>query len=151
MAGVKRSKRMAVVVDISQRELNELAEHLGKQQSQLEQEHQKLQQLNEYNNEYVESLKAVRHTHVQAIQRQRSFIERMNLACKQQQGMIDQLQSHCDTTLERWNLQSQKTKKLEELVERYQHEEQQQQDKAEQNQIDDLVTQRISQRISSSE
>lgn len=139
----KRSKRMAVVVDLTQRELDQIVQRLGQQQDQFAGEQEKLQQLESYTKEYIESINGIRTTSVDKIQSQRSFIGRMHLACKQQTEMVSKLQEGCDATLQQWQLQSQKLKKIQELVSSYQGEEEKSLDKAEQNMIDDLVTQRI--------
>lgn len=139
----KRSKRMAVVVDLTQKELDQIVQRLGQQQDQFAGEQEKLQQLESYTKEYIESINGIRTTSVDKIQSQRSFIGRMHLACKQQTEMVSKLQEGCDATLQQWQLQSQKLKKIQELVSSYQEEEEKSLDKAEQNMIDDLVTQRI--------
>ncbi len=147
---VLRSKRLGVVLNLNRQELDKISEQLAKQQESLQQEQGKLEQLKNYRDDYMESVRALKHTNVQQIQSQRSFIERMQLACEQQQNMVAKVNEHCEAIMLLWQQQSQKLKKMEELVERYQREEQALVDKQEQKLIDDLSTQKASRRMSSS-
>ncbi|MCV6615216.1 MAG: flagellar export protein FliJ [Cellvibrionaceae bacterium] len=138
----KRAKRFAVVVELNQAELDQIAQQLAEQEQRLLQERAKYQQLEDYKNDYFASINAVASTNIQALQRQRSFVERMDVACRQQQGLIDELQTQRQSVVELWQQQQQKVEKLQELLQQYQQQEQREADIAEQKMIDDLVTQR---------
>ncbi|MBB6523470.1 flagellar export protein FliJ [Pseudoteredinibacter isoporae] len=144
-----RSKRLEVVLNLNQQDLDKISEQLAKQQENLQQEQLKLGQLKDYRDDYMNSVRALKHTNVQQIQSQRGFIQRMQMACDQQQAMVAKVNEHCEAIMQLWQQQSQKLKKLEELIERYQQEEQLMIDKQEQKLIDELSTQKASRRMSS--
>jgi len=143
---LKRSKRLAPVLELADRELQQSASRLGALQQQLDGERQKLQQLEDYSQDTLNLIEANRHTNVDTLMRQRGFVERMGQACRQQSQAIAQIQKMADDALQQWQLKSQKLEKLGELVERYRQEEQQQVDKQEQAMLDDLSSLRFRKR-----
>ncbi|GAA6153285.1 flagellar export protein FliJ [Pseudoteredinibacter isoporae] len=143
-----RSKRLELVRNLNQQDLDNISEQLAKQRETLQGEQEKLQQLQGYRDDYMDSVRNLKHTNVQQMQSQRSFIQRMHMACEQQQAMVAKVNEHCEAIMHVWQQQSQKLKKLEELIERYQREEQAFADQQEQKLIDELSTQKASRRTS---
>lgn len=143
---LKRSKRLAPVLELADRELQQAASRLGALQQQLDGERQKLQQLQDYSQDTLDLIDGNRQTHVDTLMRQRGFVERMGQACRQQSQAIAQIQKMVDDALQHWQLKSQKLEKLRELVDRYHQEEQQQMDKQEQAMLDDLTSLRFHKR-----
>lgn len=145
---VARSKRLVVVLNLQQQELDKISQQLSQQQDQLQQEQAKLTELECYRNDYMDSIRALKQADVQQIQRQRNFILRMQMACEQQGAMVNKVEEHCQAIMNLWQQHSQKLNKLEELIEGYKKEEQALVDKQEQKLVDELSTQKASRRMS---
>lgn len=145
---VARSKRLLVVLNLQQQELDKVSQQLSQHQDQLQQEQTKLTELESYRNDYLNSIRALKHADVQQIQRQRNFVLRMQMACDQQGAMVDKVDEHCQAIMNLWQQQSQKLGKLNELIERYKKEEQAVVDQQEQKLIDELSTQKAAKNIS---
>ncbi|WP_299978179.1 flagellar export protein FliJ [uncultured Pseudoteredinibacter sp.] len=143
-----RSKRLAIVLSLNQKELDAISQQLSHHKEKLSEEQEKLSQLEGYRNDYLDSVRSLKQTDVQSMQRQRSFIQRMQQACDQQGAMVDKVNEHCEAIMDLWHQQSQKISKLEELIARYMKEEQAAVDKEEQKLIDELSTQKASRRMS---
>ncbi|WP_299774342.1 flagellar export protein FliJ [uncultured Pseudoteredinibacter sp.] len=143
-----RSKRLAIVLSLNQKELDTIGQQLSQHQEKLAQEQDKLSQLESYRDEYLSSVRSLRQTDVQSMQRQRNFIQRMQLACDQQGAMVQKVNEHCEAIMELWHQQNQKISKLEDLIARYLKEEQALVDQQEQKLIDELSTQKASRRMS---
>ncbi len=145
---VARSKRLLVVLNLQQQELDKVSQQLSQHQDQLQQEQTKLTELESYRNDYLNSIRALKHADVQQIQRQRNFVLRMQMACDQQGAMVDKVDEHCQAIMNLWQQQSQKLGKLNELIERYKKEEQAVVDQQEQKLIDELSTQKAAKKVS---
>src|SRR5690606_9136949 len=87
MASPKRSQRLQIVLQLAQRKEDEAQQELLQAQARLQQEQDKLTQLQQYQGEYLDNLKAQTGRQMSAMQYQAmtQFVSRLSVAISEQQ------------------------------------------------------------------
>jgi len=140
---MKRSSRIAVVLDIERRQEEALARTFEQSRMRLDTEKQKLSELERYYDEYSQQFQArtqcIRAAEINA---SREFLQQMNLVKQQQGGQIAMAERAQDDAMKAWHGQHLKYVNLQKLVAKIRADETALEDKQEQKLIDDWVTQR---------
>ncbi|RYY74709.1 MAG: flagellar export protein FliJ [Gammaproteobacteria bacterium] len=142
-----RSKRMQVVLTLTERSEQEAADKLGKFTAQVEAESEQLRQLNEYADQYLHAYGARKvAVRPQELIAYSGFIQRLAEARKEQQARLERMQLQLERYRQAWRIAHQKTESIKELILRLQHDENLLQDKKLQKELDELVGQAYSRR-----
>lgn len=141
-----RSKRLAVVLDLAEREKEEATQAFEKARRYCLEEEQKLVQLEAYYADYQNSFASASSMHVQQLIKQRSFLEQLAQAKRQQQGAIRTAQLNLEAKRQAWQKSHLKHKNMAELIARYRAEEDAVLDKKEQKMLDEWFQQTRAQR-----
>lgn len=142
-----RAKRMQVVLTLAERNEQQAGQQLSQFTLQVDAEAEQLRQLDEYAEQYLKTY-SERKTAVrpQELIAYSGFIQRLGLACKEQQARLDRLQIQLERYRQAWRIARQKTESIKELIVRLQHEENALVDKRLQKEMDELVGQAYSRR-----
>lgn len=145
---MKKSQRMQVLVDLSQRKEEEVAKALAKDQARLQHDQQKLQELVDYAAQYDEQRNLLGLSPYLTTNYQH-FVTRLQQAIKQQEQQVKRSQQQVNMALKRWQDARAKTKGMDWLKEKSIHEEVAFADKQEQKQIDELSNRAFFERMRS--
>lgn len=145
---MKKSERMQVLVDISQRKEEEVAKLLAKDQARLQQDQQKLQELKEYADQYDQQRNLLGLSPYLTTNYQH-FVERLQQAIQQQAMQVKRSQQQVNMSLKRWQDARAKTKGMDWLKDKSVQEEVAAADKQEQKQIDEFASRMFFERMRS--
>lgn len=136
-----KSKRLAIVLELAEREKDQAAQAFEQARQQYAQEEQKLAQLDDYYQDYARSFTSTKTLRVEDLVKQRSFLQQLSQAIQQQQGLLRTVQNALEEKRKVWQKSHVKHKNLAELIERYRAEEQTVADKKEQKMLDEWFQQ----------
>jgi flagellar protein FliJ len=140
-----RAKRLQVVAYLAERNEQEAARQLNRQQLQVSVEEQQLRELDAYAAQYLHTYSArkvdVRPHELIAFS---GFIQRLGEACKEQQAKLERLYKVRDTLQQIWQRAHHKHESIKELILRLAREENLLVDKRVQKELDELVSQQYS-------
>lgn len=136
-----RSKRLAVVLDLAEREKDQATQEFELARQQCLQEEQKLTQLIDYYRDYQQSFAAKKSLRVEELIKQRSFLDQLAQAQKQQQALIRSAQANLETKRAAWQKSHMKHKNLAQLINRYRVQEELALSKKEQKMLDEWFQQ----------
>lgn len=145
---MKKSERMQVLVDISQRKEEEVAKLLAKDQARLQQDQQKLQELKEYADQYDQQRNLLGLSPYLTTNYQH-FVERLQQAIQQQAMQVKRSQQQVNMSMKRWQDARAKTKGMDWLKDKSVQEEVAAADKQEQKQIDEFASRMFFERMRS--
>ena len=145
-----RSKRMKVVLTLTERSEQEAGEKLSKFTAQVEAEGEQLRQLDEYANQYLNAYSSRKiAVKPQELIAYSGFIQRLAEARKEQQARLERMKLQLERYRQEWRIAHQKTESIKELIVRLQQEENLLSDKRLQKELDELVGQAYSRRENS--
>lgn len=140
-----RSSRMAIVLNLAQKEEENAAQSLNIARQQLLSEQEQLQQLDDYRNQYLADYSvSSAPRNAQQLINYSSFIQRIDQLKLEQSQKVERAERVVVKAQTVWQQLYQKRKSIADLIERYKVEEQLAIDKKLQKEIDDLTTQRFS-------
>lgn len=148
MAAVKKSQRMKVVLDQAERNEQAALEQMTASLRYLDDQKTQLESLKEYHTQYMSDMNHGKGSVLSVAQLQSNlhFVNQIDLAIQQQQTVVDQAQKVFDISKEKWSALHQKTKGLNDLIERYKDQERVLADKQEQKQLEDALQARLARR-----
>lgn len=143
MASPKRSQRLQIVLQLAQQKEEAAQQELLQAHTRLQREQDKLVQLQQYQAEYVDNLKAQTGRQMSALQYQTmtQFISRLSVAISEQRRQIQMVGMAMERVEAKWRELYQKRQKMGELIERYKMEEAREQDLREQKLLDEASLQ----------
>jgi flagellar FliJ protein len=136
-----KSKRLAIVLELAEREKDQAAQAFEQARQQYAQEEQKLAQLEDYYQDYARSFTSTRTLRVEDLVKQRSFLQQLSQAIQQQQGLLQTVKNAVEQKRQAWQKSHVKHKNLADLITRYRAEEQAVTDKKEQKMLDEWFQQ----------
>jgi len=140
---VKRAKRMQSIAGLAKNKEQNAARLLGQKQQFLEQQCERLKELESYREEYARKFQSHSSLGLDArrMNEYRVFLEKLNMAIVQQREHITQATGDCDICQKSWMNTRIHSKALDKVVDRFKIEEMKQQDKREQNELDERAIQ----------
>lgn len=141
----QRSKRLAVVLMLAEKEEQAAAARLGEQQGALEGEQQQLAQLEDYREQYVLDYKQLRTGATpQALMSYSGFLQRLSEAVAGQEQRLIQVRQLVELRRAEWQEKYHRRRSMQELIERLKREEDSVQEQRLQRELDDMAAQRFS-------
>lgn len=143
---MNRSNRLKIVEKLAKQREDQAAQALGQIRQQIEVETNRLDELVNYRQEYLDYLdkEAVNGISMQQWRRTQGFIDQLADLMVRQQSALHQWQQREQQVLEKWQLLYQRRKNIGQFIEKISIEEVIAADKQEQKQLDELVNQRFS-------
>lgn len=135
---MKRSQRIQKLVELSQKKEDNVARLLARQNAKVEQEKQKLEQLQEYASQY-ESERNLLGLSPYLVTNYQHFVSRLEQAVQQQKGAISQSEHQATQAQQQWLAARAKTKSMDLVKDKHVKQEQQAEDKLEQRQSDEFT------------
>jgi len=134
-----RSRRLQVVLDLTEREEQQALQIWGELQQKLQHENEQKQQLETYSHEYQQMISSPSQTAMKAgqVHNALGFIGQIGRAISTQQQQITLLQKKADAAQKNYLTLHGKVKALQDLIERLEQEAAQAADKEEQKQTDE--------------
>lgn len=148
MSSPKRSQRLQIVLQMAERKEEEAQQELLQAQARVQREKDKLAQLQQYQGEYMNNLKAQTGRQISAMQYQAmtQFINRLSVAIGEQRRQVQMVTMALERVQEKWRQLYQKRKKMGEFIERCRMDEAREQDKREQRMLDEASQQMAARR-----
>lgn len=141
---MKKSQRMNSVIKLTGREEQQQAELFGKQRQYCEAQRQKLNELQQYYQDYSARLAEPGvHCDLQRMQDNRLFISKLAKAIDVQKGQVNQAESALENQRRKWLASRQRNMSVEKLQQRYADDEQRESHRQEQIQADEMSAQRF--------
>lgn len=135
---MKRSLRIQKLVELSQKKEDTVAQLLARQKAKVEQEKQKLLQLEEYASQY-ESERNLLGLSPYLVTNYQHFVSRLEQAMQQQKGAIKQSEQQANLAQQQWLTARAKTKSMDLVKDKHVKQEQLVEDKQEQRQSDEFA------------
>lgn len=145
---MKRSERMDVVQQVASRNEREHAERVAAAQRHLREMEEKHSALEKYRGEYEAGFQARSRAgfDVAAVRDYQAFLARLGEALTAQAQLVDQARVALDKVRAQWREAAQRAHVVDSLAERWQNEESRAADRRDQNETDELSSQRAAQR-----
>lgn len=138
-----RSKRIAIVIELAQKEQDNAAQRFQQMTQLCEAQKQKLAELEQYYAFYEQrSMTFAAGVRASQLSQSRSFLGQLNLAIQQQQQQLSLVEQNVVEAQKSWHTCYLKVQSLQELQQRYQKEEAAERDRREQKVMDEWVSQR---------
>ncbi len=136
---MKKSSRMQPVVKVAEGREQQAARHLGESQAALTQDQQRLDELKEYRRDYEQRFLASGALGMGAARMEdyRKFLHNLGRAIEQQVQMVERSAALVEQQRQRWFVTRGKAQALDNVVSRYQAEEQRDADRREQLEQDE--------------
>lgn len=139
-----RAQRMQVVLTLAVRQEDEAAQKLSQFREQLAQEERQLVELQDYAAQYLHAQGNLRQGVVASeLINYSSFINRVNLACRDQESKVERYKQLMDNLQQQWRVKHQKRKSIEDLIDRMKREDDHLLDKRLQKEMDELSSQQL--------
>ncbi len=134
-----KSERLKPVQRINESREKDAAKALGHSVQSLQQQEQRLAELQQYREEYDRQIQELGANGVVAsrLQQMQSFLHNLNLAIKQQQQIVEAARHEREQKRHSWQQAHGKTQVMDKVIERYQVDEQYQANKREQKENDE--------------
>lgn len=145
---MKKSERMQVLVNLSQRKEDEVAKALAKDQARLQHDQQKLQELKDYAAQYDQERNLLGLSPYLTTNYQH-FVSRLQQAIQQQDQQVKRSQQQVTMSMKRWQNARAKTKGMDWLKDKSVREELNIESKQEQKQIDEFANRAFFERMRS--
>jgi flagellar FliJ protein len=142
---MKKSKRMQTVNSIAERDEREQADKFSKSQRHYEAQKNKLAELKQYYQEYVDASRNSRDEFldINRLQESRAFMAKLATAITQQHEIVCKTELAMNTARKHWMDCRRRAMSMQKLTERYVHQELCEADANEQRIADDLSSQRF--------
>jgi len=136
---MKKSSRLQPVVKVAENREQQAAKALGDSQAALQQAEQRLTELKQYREEYIQRFHAAGAAGMAAAQMgdYQKFLHKLAMAIEQQAQIVVQTSGVVEQKRQAWFQTRGKTKMLNNVVSRYQAKEQRDTDRKEQNEQDE--------------
>lgn len=136
---MNKSKRFQSVVKVAAARERQAATALGDAQSSLQSQLAKLEELKRYQDDYLQQFQRTGALGVEArrIEDYRAFLDKLRLAIEQQQSIVTEAKLAVEERKQQWFSSRSKQKTYDNVMERYQHEEQRQEERREQKDTDE--------------
>ena len=133
------SKRLHPVRRVAESREQKAARHMGESHKHLLAEEAKLTQLRQYHIEYLQRFEdaAKRGLSSAQLQEYRAFLDKLDDAIRQQEGVVQAHKHEHDSKKDNWRQSHNRTQALNKVVDRYQRQELQSADRQEQKESDD--------------
>jgi len=143
---MKRSVRLAIVLDLAQRKEDDALSKLKQAQENVHLNQQQLDQLVEYQAEYHQKIRAISHGRINLSQYQTSqhFLFQLGQAIVQQQAKVNFCQQELDAYREQWLQLHLKKKGMNRYILQCRKQELIEEDKREQKEMDEFSSQQFS-------
>ena len=141
-----KSQRLKVVLELAERNEQASMEVLSRKRQYRDQQQEQLEHLQSYHVQYVHDMKKgmAGSQNVSNLQANLQFMNQVDIAIQQQEGVTENAQNAFNLALEEWKALHQKTKGMTDLITRYKNEELLLAEKKAQKQIeDDLQARRL--------
>lgn len=136
---VKRSQRMAIVLQMAERAEEAAARQLEQSRSQVAQAQQQLQQVEEYQKDYTQALNQPKAgVSAYAMINDRRFLEQLHLVCQSQMAQIHQLSEQEARCLRNWQQCYQRRRNIVQLIDKLKQNESALLEKQLQKEMDEL-------------
>lgn len=136
---IKRSQRMAVVLQMAERAEETAAKQLEQSRAQVAQAEQQLQQVEDYQQEYLQELNRPKSgVSAYAMINDRRFLEQLHRACQAQMAQIRLLRDQEERSLRNWQQCYQRRRNIEQLIARLRQDENALLEKQLQKELDEL-------------
>ena len=137
-----RAKRFVPLVKLAENKEQAAAIALGVCNQQLQQSLTQLEQLKQYRNEYLQQLNSGSYQGMDArmLKTYREFITSLDSAIKQQNMQLAESRKQFDSQKQRWLHEHQRKRVMQVTVEKYNHAQQRDRDRREQNALDEYAT-----------
>ncbi|MCC4274602.1 flagellar export protein FliJ [Marinomonas communis] len=145
---MKKSERMQVLVNLSQRKEDEVAKALAKDQARLQHDQKKLQELKDYAAQYDQERNLLGLSPYLTTNYQH-FVNRLQQAIQQQDQQVKRSQQQVTMSMKRWQNARAKTKGMDWLKDKSVREELNIESKQEQKQIDEFANRAFFERMRS--
>ncbi len=121
-----RSERLKPIQRLNESRENDAARALGHSVQTLQQQTQRLSELQQYRDEYDRKIQELGQNGVIAsrLQQMQSFLNNLNLAIAQQQGIVEQAQRQQEQQRHSWQRAHNKSQVMDNVAERYRRDEQ---------------------------
>lgn len=141
---MKKSQRLKIIVDLNATDEKKALEALGKAQRKKQQLQAKLEELQQYQQDYKIKFQAISETGVNINQllEFRAFISKLELAIEGQKKAVLELEEEVSFVRKTWERKHQKTKSLQKVCDTALEEEVKMEDKREQKEQDDQASSR---------
>ncbi|MCK5830108.1 MAG: flagellar export protein FliJ [Methylococcales bacterium] len=136
---MKRPQRLKVIVDLNAEKEKKMLETLGGVQRNKQESQAQLENLQQYQQEYLDKYKALSEAGMSIAQllEFRSFVDKLEKAAEEQRIMILDLEHEAILARKQWEMQHQKTNSLEKVYDLAIADEKKKEEKREQNEQDD--------------
>lgn len=134
-----RSNRISKIFDIAKIEEKKTCETMGRAQRSLDEEIERLRELESYRSSYTAQFNTQRLTNSARWQDYQNFLERIEKAVATQKAQILIGEESRDAHRRRWMLERRKVESLERVVSRYRKAEENDRNRQSQKRLDDLV------------
>lgn len=139
----KRSQRIAVVVDLAQRDEDKLADAFTQAKLAVQTAHAQLTDLNQYYQGYIDRFKQqTQGLRASDLINSRAFLQQLSVAIDSQRRQVDLLEKQLQHAQIQWHRSHLKTQSLMDLRTQYRKDEAEQADRHEQKALDEWVSQR---------
>jgi flagellar protein FliJ len=134
-----RSERLKPIQRLNESRENDAARALGHSVQTLQQQTQRLSELQQYRDEYDRKIQELGQNGVIAsrLQQMQSFLNNLNLAIAQQQAVVEQAQRQQEQQRHSWQRAHNKSQVMDNVAERYRRDEQYQANKRDQKENDE--------------
>ncbi len=138
---MKRSKQFQPVVDVAEQREKQEAKRFGDCQRVLKDEQDKLAQLIQYRDEYLQRLETTGSAgmDIMRLRDYRAFLEKLNQAIKQQSKVIEDAEQACHKQRGNWLDKRSRAQALDKVAEKYRHEERHAENRREQKLSDEFA------------
>ncbi len=136
---MKKSERMKPVVKVTASKENEAARALGQSNRELQEQEQRLSELEKYRDEYTRYCQQKGSDGISAarfIELQR-FLNNLNRAVEQQKQLVEMTQQACAVKKNQWQQARSRTRAMDTVVDRYRQQERRQAERREQKEVDE--------------
>ncbi len=133
------SKRLEPVKRVAESREKDAARALGDSQRRMRDQEAKLEDLRRYHREYLGRFQSAAEQGMTASQMQeyRAFLEKLDLAIREQEKVVRASKTDCDSKKEHWQQKHVRTKALGKVMDRFRTAEKREVEKKEQNETDD--------------
>lgn len=135
---MKKSKRMQILVDIAKRKEDDVAKMVANEQTRLQQDQFKLQELKDYAEQYDQQRNLIGLSPYLTTNYQH-FVDRLQQAIKQQEAQVNRSQQSVNMAMKRWQEARAKTQGMDWLKDKSVAEEVAAEDRQDQKQIDEFA------------
>jgi len=133
-----RTRKIGKVASLAAAEERRFGEQAGRSQRQLNEQLQRLGELNAFRHDYAKKDAGTAQVTSAHLKDYQNFLQRLDTAVKAQQQIVRDCEQNLASHRQRWMIKRQKLESLERVLERYKTEDSAREDKLEQKLLDDL-------------